>query len=74
MSELEDALSSTEMELLEDYREDPRGHSHLVLGFTRAKQPIHAVCAVHEGVLVIITVYRPDPRVWQHYRIHKERR
>jgi len=44
------------LELLEDYREDPRGHSHLVLGFAQAKQPTHAVCAVHEGVLVIVTV------------------
>jgi len=49
------------------------GHSHLVLGFTRTEEPIHAVCAVHEGALVIITVYRPDPKLWQDYRARKEK-
>jgi hypothetical protein len=73
MAELEAALSSDALELLEDYPEDPRGHSHLVLGFTRTDQPIHSVCAVHEGVLVIVTVYRPDPKLWQHYRVRKEK-
>jgi hypothetical protein len=73
MSELEEALSSEGLELLEDYPEDPRGHSHLVLGFTRMEQPIHAVCAVHEGMLVIVTVYSPDPKLWQDYRTRKEK-
>jgi hypothetical protein len=73
MSELEEALRSEGLELLEDYPEDPRGHSHLVLGLTRAGQAIHAVCAVHEGVLVIVTVYRPDPKLWQDYRVRKEK-
>ena len=73
VSELEEALSSDGLELIEDYPEDPRGHSHLVLGFTQAENPVHAVCAVHEAVLVIITVYRPDPKLWQDYRIRKEK-
>ena len=37
MSDLEEALSSEGLELLEDYPEDPRGHSHLVLEFTRTE-------------------------------------
>jgi len=73
MSELEEALLSERLELIEDYPEDPRGHSHLLLGFTQAEQPIHAVCSEHEAVLVIITVYRPDPKLWQDYRIRKEK-
>ena len=72
--ELERALTSERLELLEDYPEDPRGHSHLVLGFTEADQPIHAVCAVHEGTLVVITVYRPNPNLWQDYRTRKEKK
>ncbi len=52
-------------------RKTPRGHSHLVLGFTKANLPIHAVCAVHEGTLVIITLYRPDSKLWQDYRTRK---
>ncbi len=62
------------LELLENYPEDPRGHSYLVLGFTGQNQPIHAVCAEHEGVLVLITVYRPDPEVWQNHRVRKEKK
>jgi hypothetical protein len=74
MSELEEALLSERLELIEDYPEDPRGHSHLILGFTQAEKPIHAVCSEHEGVLVIITVYRPDPKLWQNYRSRKEKK
>jgi hypothetical protein len=74
ITELEEALFSDRIELIEDYPEDPRGHSHLVLGFTGAGQAIHAVCSVHEGTLVIITVYRPDRNLWQDYRTRKERK
>ena len=72
MAELEEALQSGGLEVIEDYSGDPRGHSHLVLGFSRADQPIHVVCAIHEGFLVIITVYRPDPKLWQDSRVRKE--
>lgn len=68
------ALSSARLELVEDYPEDPRGHSQLLLGFSERGDPIHAVCAVHEGTLVIITVYRPDPKLWENLRVRKERR
>jgi hypothetical protein len=73
VSELEEALLSEHLELIEDYPEDPRGHSRLLLGFTRTATPIHAVCSEHEAVLVIITVYRPDPKLWQDYRVRKEK-
>jgi nitrate reductase alpha subunit len=52
-------------EIIEDYPGDPRGHSHLVLGWLTTHEPLHICCAVHEDTLVIITVYRPDPAVWQ---------
>jgi hypothetical protein len=54
--------------MIEDYPEDARGHSHLLLGFTTGRRALHFVCAIHEGTLVIITVYRPDPRLWQNDR------
>ena len=28
--------------------------------------------AIHEGSLIIITVYRPDPKLWQNNRVRKE--
>ena len=71
---MEEALVSDRLEVIEDHPEDPRGHSHLVLGFTNTNQPIPAVCAVHEGTLVVITVYRADPKLWQDYRTRKEKK
>jgi hypothetical protein len=58
--------------LVENYPNDPRGHSHLVLGFTARGSPLHAVCAVCEGTLVIVTIYRPDPQLWQGYRVRRK--
>ncbi len=52
-------------ELLEDYPDDPRGHSCLVLGFTRAKRAIHSVWGLLPcGRVRLITVYIPLPPKW----------
>ena len=51
-------------ELVEDYPEDVRGHSCLLLGHGDAKRPIHVVCAPKEDYLAIITAYLPDPVQW----------
>lgn len=73
ISEIEEAFSSETCMIIEDYPEDKRGHSSLVLGFTKAGDPIHMVCAIHEDSLVIITIYRPDPELWVDWRIRKEK-
>jgi hypothetical protein len=57
--------------VIEDYPDDPRGASFLLLGFTETDRPIHAVCALTD-VLVIITLYRPDPARWIVWRRRKE--
>ena len=72
IAELEEALLSAQLEVIEDYADDPRGHSRLVLGFTRDNKPVHVVCAVHQATLVIVTVYRPDPRLWQDHRVRRK--
>jgi Domain of unknown function (DUF4258) len=72
IAELEEALTSERLELLEDYPTDPRGHSHLLLGFTVASAPIHVVCAIHARNLVIVTVYRPDSRLWHNHRVRRK--
>jgi hypothetical protein len=52
-------------ELLEDYPDDPRGHSCLVLGFNRTGQAIHAVWGLlPTGWVRLITVYTPKPPEW----------
>ena len=49
---------------IEDYPEDARGHSCLILGFGRQNRPIHVVCAPKPDFLAIITAYLPDPAQW----------
>jgi hypothetical protein len=52
-------------EIVEDYSEDKRGHSCLMLGFGTDGRPIHVVCSPKQDHLTIITVYLPDPQRWQ---------
>ena len=63
-------------DLIEDYPNDPRGPSCLVLGFA-GDRPIHAVCAIkgEPEEILIITVYDPSkrPEKWtDKYRKRKE--
>jgi Domain of unknown function (DUF4258) len=51
-------------EIIEEYPEDARGHSCLILGFGHDDRPIHVVCAVKDEYLAIITAYLPDPTQW----------
>ncbi|SMB99058.1 protein of unknown function [Thermanaeromonas toyohensis ToBE] len=52
-------------EILENYPDDPRGPSALILGYTEDKRPLHVVCAFDpSGTLLIITVYEPQPPKW----------
>lgn len=51
-------------ELIEDYPEDQRGHSGLILGFGDANRPLHVVCSPKTNYLAIITAYLPDPNQW----------
>lgn len=51
-------------ELIEDYPEDARGHSSLLLGFGEKRRPIHIVCAPKTDYLAIITAYIPNPDQW----------
>jgi len=47
--------------VLEQYEDDARGESCLLVGFTNSGKPLHIVCGEFEGDLVIITVYIPAP-------------
>lgn len=51
-------------EPIEDYPEDSRGHSCLILGFAEDR-PIHVVCAPKEEYLAIITAYVPSEDEWE---------
>lgn len=51
-------------EVIEDYPNDVRGHSCLLLGPGEQDRPIHVVCAPKVDYLAIITAYLPDPNDW----------
>lgn len=51
-------------EIIEDYPDDARGHSCLMLGFDDTGRPIHVVCSPKEDFLAVITAYLPDPHEW----------
>jgi len=52
-------------EIIEDYPDDRRGHSCLLLGYGELGRPIHVVCAPRADYLAIITAYLPDDEVWE---------
>jgi hypothetical protein len=51
-------------EIVENYPEDARGHSCLILGVGESSRPIHVVCAPKEDYLAIITAYIPGASEW----------
>lgn len=50
-------------DILEDYPEDVRGHSCLLMGTPRGR-PVHVVCSPRAEYLAIITAYLPDLAKW----------
>lgn len=61
---LETVISSGE--IIEEYPEDPRGPSCLILGYAEVLNPIHVVCAnLESDQILIVTAYEPDPEEWQ---------
>lgn len=62
VEEIKEALINCE--ILEDYSDDPRGASCLVLGYSGEK-PVHIVCGQAKNQwLLIITVYIPRLPKW----------
>ena len=53
-----------EGEIIEDYPEDTRGPSCLMLGSGTDGRPIHVVCTPKDEYLAIITAYIPDKAQW----------
>lgn len=52
-------------ELVEDYPEDVRGRSCLLLGYGMSGIPIHVVCSPKSDYLAVITAYVPSPQEWE---------
>ena len=53
-------------EIIEDYPNDPRGPSCLVLGMTQEGRPIHEVFGTIENdQILVITAYEPNLDEWE---------
>jgi hypothetical protein len=74
IDDIEEAYPDAATEIIEDYSDDPRGHFTLVLAFTKAGEPLHAVWSIHENIAILITIYRPDPKLWTNWRKRKGKR
>ena len=62
-----------EGEVSEDYPEDVRGHSCLMLGYGVNHRPVHVLSAPKVDYLAIITAYLPSPTEWEaDWRTRKE--
>jgi len=60
-------------EVIEDYPNDIRGHSCLLLGVGSDDRPVHVVCAPKSDYLAIITAYVPARDEWTDgYRVRKK--
>lgn len=70
VKEVEEALLSDNAEVIEEYPEDPRGSSCLVLGITKGGRPVHIQCTYPPNV-AIITAYEPKPDEWIDWKIRK---
>jgi hypothetical protein len=59
-------------EIIEDYPEDARGHSCLILGTGDGGRKIHVICAPKQDYLAIITAYVPERDEWDsEFRIRR---
>jgi hypothetical protein len=51
--------------VIEDYPEEARGHSCLLLGWGERRRPLHVVCAPKAEYLAVITTYLPSSDQWE---------
>jgi len=51
-------------EIIEDYPNDARGHSCLMVGIGISNRSIHVVCSPKEDFLAVITAYIPAKNKW----------
>jgi hypothetical protein len=60
-------------EIIEDYPQDPRGHSCLLLGGGDGDRAIHLVCSPKDDFLAVITAYLPTEEQWRGgFRVRKQ--
>jgi hypothetical protein len=59
---------------IEDYPNDPMGHSCLMLGYGEGSRALHICCAPKEDYLAVITAYVPERNEWsEDFRVRVRR-
>ncbi|MDP1715758.1 MAG: DUF4258 domain-containing protein [Anaerolineales bacterium] len=71
---LETAIGHDSPEIIEDYPDDPRGASCLVLGWFEPDLPIHVCVGISSDMPEIITAYRPSPLKFHAPEFRRRRR
>ena len=70
VQELREAIANGE--IIEDYPDNKRSPSCLILGFTLAGRPLHIQCSYPSRPLVkIVTLYEPDPALWIGFKVRR---
>ena len=72
VGDVEEAVRSDRTQVIEDYPDDPRGPSCLILGFTEIGRP-HHVQFTYPPAVAVITAYDPDPDEWIDWRTRQGR-
>ncbi len=58
--------------IIEDYPDDARGHTCLILGYGDNQRVLHVVCAPKDEYLAIITAYIPSSEQWdENYELRR---
>ncbi|MBI2912931.1 MAG: DUF4258 domain-containing protein [Chloroflexi bacterium] len=68
--QVEDAVLHEKAEIIEDYPDNPRGPSCLILGWTGDSRPLH-VHVTYPPVVLVITVYEPGEDRWADLRTRR---
>lgn len=70
VNEVEEAILDYKAEIVEDYPQDPRGPSCLILGKTAKGKIMHVQCSYPPNV-AIITAYEPEFTDWVDWRTRR---
>jgi hypothetical protein len=64
INEIEEVIDNSQ--IITKYEDDKPLKSYLLLGFTKAKRPLHVIIAIDEieKYIWIISVYEPDRKKW----------
>jgi hypothetical protein len=70
VSEIRECVASGE--IIEDYPDDKYGPSCLIFGATANNRPLHIQISYPTRPLIkIITLYEPDPSLWNQWRVRR---